>query len=230
MLSKKEKEQLVVEKYLSASNQCFEIEGFESPDFILKGNRCVIGCEVTDFHPDYSPKGSDLHKRESFINDLHKKIRSKLLKSFPFGYSFTINYIPTVGEKSQIDSEVDLVSQKIIDNIGSRVINTPSTNIRSIFFRKIGDFPSRISLMIRSDYIEPSSEWIEPIIESKSKKVEKWTGTYDKKWLVISIGLSRTGDMNLKRLNLSESLKSDIWDKIILIDIHFSEYLDINAT
>ena len=53
---------------------------------------------------------------------------------------------------------------------------------------------------------------------------------YDEKWLIISVGLSRSGDINLERLVLSEETGLKKWDKIVLIDIHFSKYLDINAT
>jgi len=37
MLTTKEIERLAVEKYLQASDQSYEVEDFESPDFILRG-------------------------------------------------------------------------------------------------------------------------------------------------------------------------------------------------
>jgi hypothetical protein len=230
MLSLKQKEKLAIEKYLTASNQYFEIEDFESPDFILKDKERLIGCEVTDFHPDYSPKGSVLHQRESYINDLHDKLKSKIRETNPIGYSFTIDYISIAKEKTKIDSEVELINRQIKENIDSTVLNNPSTNIRRIFIKKIEGFPTRFILMTSSDYVEPNSDWIKPIIESKTNKIEKWRGEYNEKWLLISIGLSRSGDLNLKRLDLSVDLKNNIWNKIILIDIHHSEYIDINAT
>lgn len=80
MRSPKDLEKLAVEKYLNASNQSFKIQEFESPDFILigKGNR--IGCEVTEFYTDYASKGSSLKKRESFLNELHPKNKSKIAR------------------------------------------------------------------------------------------------------------------------------------------------------
>ena len=73
-------------------------------------------------------------------------------------------------------------------------------------------------------------EWLTPIIKSKDKLQENWTNNYDEKLLIISVGLSRSGDINLERLVLSEETGLKKWDKIVLIDIHFSKYLEINAT
>ncbi|MFQ3182469.1 MAG: hypothetical protein ACI9Z4_002081 [Polaribacter sp.] len=84
--------------------------------------------------------------------------------------------------------------------------------------------------MTSSDYVEPNSDWIQPIIEAKTNKIEKWRDKYNEKWLLISIGLSRFRDLNLKSLDLSGDLKNNIWNKIILIDIYHSKYIDINAT
>ena len=163
MLSPKELEKLAVEKYLQATKQSYEIEDFESPDFILKGKGHEIGCEVTEFYPDYTPKGSSFRKRESYLNELHQKIRSKLLEQYPRGYSFSISYKPSVSERSSIDSEVDSVSLIIRENIESRLVNDPSSNIRRIFIRKIGDFSTQIPLMIFSDYVLPKVEWFKSI-------------------------------------------------------------------
>ena len=44
MLTTKEIERLAVEKYLQASDQSYEVEDFESPDFILRGKGKKIGC------------------------------------------------------------------------------------------------------------------------------------------------------------------------------------------
>jgi hypothetical protein len=84
--------------------------------------------------------------------------------------------------------------------------------------------------MTSSDYVEPNSDWIQPIIEAKTNKIEKWRDKYNEKWLLISISLSRFRDLNLKSLDLSVDLKNNIWNKIILIDIYHSKYIDIKAT
>jgi len=230
MLSPKKLEKLAVEKYLKASNQSYKIEDFESPDFILKAKGREIGCEVTEFYPDYTKKGSSLRKRESYLNELHQKIRAQLLEEYPRGYSFSISYKPTVSQRSSIDSEVDLVNLIVKENIESRLVNDPSANIRRIFIRKIGGFPTQIPLMIFSDDVLPKVEWFIPIIEAKTELIKKWNGTYNHKWLVISIGLSRSGDITISRIKDLEKLKSKYWDKIILIDIHFADYVEINAT
>jgi hypothetical protein len=72
MLTKKEIEKLSVKKYLNASKQSYDIEDFESPDFILRSNGTTTACEVTEFYPDYTAKGSGLRKRERYLNNLHQ--------------------------------------------------------------------------------------------------------------------------------------------------------------
>lgn len=230
MINKKEIEKLAVKSYLTASYQTFEIEDFESPDFILRNSDLTIGCEVTDFHPDYSSKGSNLHKRESFINDLHDRMRTKIKELFPLGYSFWISYQSEKSENSKIDSEVELLQQKIIENIDSSVIKNPSINVRLIFISKIENLTTKVNQMVATDYQTPKPEWIKSIIEAKTEIMDTWKGGYDEKWLLISVGLSRSGDLNLKKLKLSSELNCNDWNKIILIDVRFSEYLDINAT
>ena len=85
MKSPKEIERLALERFLSATNQEFIVEDSESPDFILKDGTKTIGCEITEFAPDYSPKGSKLRAREQFINKLHSKLREKIISKYPFG-------------------------------------------------------------------------------------------------------------------------------------------------
>jgi hypothetical protein len=230
MLTPKEIERLSVEKYLKASNQYYEIEDFESPDFILRGNGNEIGCEVTEFYPDYSPKGSTLRKRESYLNDFHQKLKLSLLNQYPKGFSFDLSYKPTGSKKCSNDEEVESVCLNIQKNINSRLINNPSTNISRIFIRRIEDIPTRITQMIFSDYAHPKAEWFKPIIVAKTNKMKKWNGIYDYKWLIISTGLSRSGEITVGRIKHLENLKSAFWDKIILIDIHFADYIEIDAT
>ncbi|SDG39480.1 hypothetical protein [Psychroflexus sediminis] len=229
MRSPKALEKLAVEKYLKASNQSFEIEEFESPDFILKGKGNKIGCEVTEFYTDYASKGSSLKKRESFLNELHQKIRVKLVELFPYGYDFTINYNSIVSKRTSIEVEVNTVSLSVSENIESELIDEPSTNISRISIRKIGNFPTRISSFIASDYTPPKVEWFIPIIKAKTEKIKKWNETYDRKWLVISTGLSSSGDVSLRHIRNIEKLKSAYWDKIIIIDINFADYVEINS-
>lgn len=229
MRSPKDLEKLAVEKYLNASNQSFEIEEFESPDFILKGKGNKIGCEVTKFYPDYASKGSSLRERESFLNELHQKIRVKLIEQFPRGFLFTINYKSIASKRTSIDSEVNTVSLNLSEHIESEQIDEPSVNIRRIFIKKIGDFNTKISSFVTSDYTPPKVEWFIPIIKVKTEKIKIWNETFDQKWLVISTGLSSSGDVSLRHIKDTEKLKSAYWDKIIIIDIIFADYVEINS-
>ncbi|MBZ9651647.1 hypothetical protein [Psychroflexus montanilacus] len=229
MRSPKDLEKLAVEKYLNASNQSFEIEEFESPDFILKGKGNKIGCEVTEFYPDYASKGSSLRERESFLNELHQKIRVKLFEQFPRGFLFSINYKSIASKRTSIDSEVNTVSLNLSEHIESEQIDEPSVNIRRIFIKKIGDFNTKISSFIASDFTPPIVEWFIPIIKVKTEKIQKWNDTYDQKWLLISTGLSSSGDVSLRHIKDTEKLKSAYWDKIIIIDIIFADYVEINS-
>jgi hypothetical protein len=230
MLTTKEIERLAVEKYLQASDQSYEVEDFESPDFILRGEGKKIGCEVTEFYPDYSPKGSDLRQRKRYLNNFHQKLKTKLLEYYSQGYTIGINYKPYMSEKSSTDLEVESVFFNIKQSINLRYINDPSKNIRGIFFHKIGDFPTLISQMIASDDITPKAEWLIPMIESKTKLMQNWNSTFSEKWLIISIGPSRTGYISINRIKNLDSVKYILWNKIILIDIHFADYIEIKST
>lgn len=230
MLSKKEKETLALEKYLKASGQSYEVKDFESPDFILNGDGRIIGCEVTEFYPDYTSNGSKLRKREGYLNKLHQSLRFKLLEQYPVGYSFSISYDPLSLSRSSIELEVLSVFEKIQNHIGSSKVKNPSINIRRILINKIGDYPSLISLKISSDYEEPQAEWFQSIIKSKSDRSKNWDGDYEQRWLLISIGLSRSGDVTIKRIKNLKNLNLNNWDKVILIDVNFSDYVEINAT
>jgi hypothetical protein len=156
-------------------------------------------------------------------------LRLSLLDQYPQGFSFAINYKPDNSEKSSTDEEITSVCSNIQKNINSSVINAPSPNINQIFIRKNGDFPTQISQMLCSDYIEVKTEWFKPIIAAKTKKQKNWNDSYDCKWLLISIGLSRSGEINLKEIEHLQELRSAYWDKIILIDINFADYIEINA-
>jgi hypothetical protein len=169
MLTTKEIERLAVEEYLQACDQSYEVEDFESPDFILRGEGKKIGCEVTEFYPNYSPKGSDLRQRERYLNNFHQKLKTKLLEYYPQGYAIDINYKPYMSEKSSKDLEVESVFFNIKQSINLRYINDPSKNSRELFFHKIGDFSTLISQMIASDGIIPKAKWLMPMIESKTK-------------------------------------------------------------
>jgi hypothetical protein len=114
-----------------------KIAYFESPDFILKEKERLIGGKLTDFHPDYSAKGSVLHQRESYINDLHDKLESKIRETNPIGYSFTIDYISIAKEKTKIDSEVELINRQIKENIDSTVLNNPSKILDGFLLKKL---------------------------------------------------------------------------------------------
>jgi hypothetical protein len=230
MLTTKEIERLAVEKYLQASDQSYEVEDFESPDFILRGKGKKIGCEVTEFYPDYSPKGSDLRQRERYLNNFHQKLKTKLLEYYPQGYTIGINYKPYMSEKSSTDLEVESVFFNIKQSINLRYINDPSKNIRGILIHKIGDFPTLISQMIASDDITPKAEWLIPMIESKTKLMQNWNSTFSEKWLIISIGPSRAGYISINRIKNLDSVKYILWNKIILIDIHFADYIEIKST
>lgn len=230
MLTTKEIERLAVEKYLQASDQSYEVEDFESPDFILRGEGKKIGCEVTEFYPDYSPKGSDLRQRKRYLNNFHQKLKTKLLEYYPQGYTIGINYKPYMSEKSSTDLEVESVFFNIKQSINLRYINDPSKNIRGILIHKIGDFPTLISQMIASDDITPKAEWLIPMIESKTKLMQNWNSTFSEKWLIISIGPSRTGYISINRIKNLDSVKYILWNKIILIDIHFADYIEIKST
>lgn len=81
--------------------------------------------------------------------------------------------------------------------------------------------------MIFSDYTSPKVEWFIPIIDAKTEKIKKWNKTYDQKWLVISTGLSSSGDVPIRHIKDTEKLKSAYWDKIIIIDINFGDYVEI---
>lgn len=235
MPSKKEKERLALNRYLKASGQLFEFDDFESPDFILKVDNKSIGCEVTEFYPDYTSKGSESRKRENYLNNLHNELRSKLLEQYPIGFSFTVSYKPNCSGRIGIKSEVkavigklqNLIDYDIVDNL---FINVTSVNVRGVFISRIGDFSSRVSLIIFSDYQEPKNEWIETIVESKAALLQKWKDKYTQNWLLISIGLSRSGDVTLNRIKDLKKLNIKTWDKVILIDINLNNYVEINAT
>jgi uncharacterized protein YeeX (DUF496 family) len=122
-----------------------------------------------------------LHQLEGYLNDLHDTLESKIREPNPIGYSFTIDYISIAKEKTKIDFEIELINRQIKENIDSTILNNPSTNIRRIFIKKIEDFPTRCILMTSSDYVEPTSDWIKPIIEAKTDKKEKWRDEYNEK-------------------------------------------------
>jgi hypothetical protein len=230
MLNKKEKERLALNKYLEASEQFFEFDDFESPDFILKVDDKLIGCEVTEFYPDYGSKGSKLRKRESHLNKLHHELRSKLIKKYLIGFSFSVSYKQYCSGKTPIKLEVEKVIGKLQYLSDYKIVDNPTINIRQIFIRKIGNLPSRISLMISTDYQEPKNDWFEPIIESKSTLLQNWKGNYAQNWLLISVGLSRSGDVTLNKIKDLKKLNTKNWDKVILIDVSFNDYVEINAT
>jgi hypothetical protein len=69
MLNQKKIERKAVERYLDSSNQLFDITDFESPDFILKNESHEIGCELTEFYPDYDATGSKLKERKKIIKN-----------------------------------------------------------------------------------------------------------------------------------------------------------------
>jgi hypothetical protein len=229
MLNQKELERKAVERYLDSSNQLFDITDFESPDFILKNESYEIGCEVTEFYPDYDATGSKLKKRESFIKKLHKTLGIELLDRYPKGFVFDICYEFAATEKTSIKSEV----QSVINNIESyfykgQVIPS-SINIRKISIRKTDLLPTRLILSIPSHYSDPTQEWLQPIIDSKSSKIKEWKRSFDKRWLIISIGISISGDLNLNKIKNLEILEPREWNKIILIDIPFGDYKEFNS-
>ena len=84
--------------------------------------------------------------------------------------------------------------------------------------------------MIASDYIAPKGKWLIPIIESKTKLMQNWNSTFSEKWVLISIGPSRAGDISINRIKNLDSAKYVLWNKIILVDIHFADYIEIKST
>jgi len=84
--------------------------------------------------------------------------------------------------------------------------------------------------MIASDDITPKAEWLIPMIESKTKLMQNWNSTFSEKWLIISIGPSRAGYISINRIKNLDSVKYILWNKIILIDIHFADYIEIKST
>lgn len=81
--------------------------------------------------------------------------------------------------------------------------------------------------MIASNGITPKAEWLIPMIESKTKLMQNWNSTFNDKWLIISIRPSRAGYISINRIKNLDSIKYVLWNKIILIDIHFSDYIGI---
>jgi hypothetical protein len=70
---------------------------------------------------------------------------------------------------------------------------------------------------------------LQPIIDSKSSKIKEWKRSFDERWLIISIGIPISGDLNLIKVKNLEILEPREWNKIILIDIHFGNYKEINS-
>ena len=83
--------------------------------------------------------------------------------------------------------------------------------------------------MLFSDFKTFKKEYIDTIIKEKTKLLKRWNQKFNQKWLIISIGLSMSSYLNIDDFEKSDSLKLDEWDKIILLDIHFSKYVEINA-
>jgi hypothetical protein len=89
MLSPKQLERLVLNKYLELTDQEFQILETESPDFILTSGDLNIGCEVTEYFPDYSSCGSNLRMRIAFIDTLNQEQGEQLVEVVQYGVSFT---------------------------------------------------------------------------------------------------------------------------------------------
>ena len=224
-------EKLTLERYLTASKQSYNIKQHETPDFILEKNGKIIGCEITEYYPDYSKKGSNTRKRESYLKKLHEKIETKLIEKFPKEYLFTINYKATSNIKSKINLEVEVekIHKLISENIDLRYLNNPSPNINSVIIDKQVNLSTKIIFMLFSDFKPFKKEYIDPIIKEKTKLLKRWNQKFNQKWLIISIGLSMSSDLNIDDFEKSDNIKLDEWDKIILLDIHFSKYVEINA-
>jgi hypothetical protein len=225
----KQLERLVLNKYLELTDQEFQILETESPDFILTSGDLNIGCEVTEYFPDYSSCGSNLRMRNAFIDTLNQKLREQLLELYPKGYSFTIHYSSESPGRTQIADEVNDVLQKIQSVSSKENIINPSPNINSIRIKSIGEYPSRILLFLSSKYESPSVDWIKPIIDSKTKKSTQWTNSFDHLWLLISVGLSRSTDLDLRKIRLSKELLGEVWGKIALVDVPLENFVEIDA-
>lgn len=229
MLSQKQLERLALNKYLELTHQEFQIKETESPDFILNTEDFNIGCEVTEYYPDYSSSGSSLKMRNSFIDKLNQTLRNQLLELYPKGYSFTIHYSSESPGRTRIEDEIKDVIQKIKISSSKGNIENPSPSIKEIRIKSIGEYPSRIILFLSSNYESPSVDWIKPIIESKTDKAAHWTKSFDQLWLLISVGLSRSTDLDLRSIRLSQDLLGEPWDKIALIDVALEKFIEIDA-
>lgn len=230
MLKSKEIEKLAIKKYLDVTGQSFEISEYESPDFILRGLDIEIGCEVTEYYPDYGPKGSELRKRESYLKQLHVRIRIMLIEKYPIGYRFSIIYKPKATKRSSIDAEVTSVDLAMNHNLKSQIIVNPSISISQIQIEQLNDLPTQAELLVYSDFLQNDKKSLEQIIEVKTGLSKKWNNRYKYKWLIISFGVSISGDVRFDLIKDLDKVKDNYWDKIVLIDINFGNYKEINAT
>lgn len=230
MRNQKELELLALNKYLDLTYQEYRVEKSESPDFNLKSADLSVGCEVTEYFPDYSSSGSTLKMRNAFLDKLNKRLRKKLLELFPNGYSFTIHYQPEQKGRSKISEEIEEVLHKINPDSPEASLEMPSQNIKRIVIKSIGHFPSRTMLFLSTNYESPSVDWIWPIIESKSQIATSWTNSFDQLWLLIAVGISRSSDLDLRTIKLSENMLGATWKKIALVDVSIEKVIEINAT
>lgn len=228
-MKKKEFELFVIDNYLRASQKqniySYSQLDNDPPDFLLNKGKQNIGCEVTEFFNDYDEKGAISKRSESIYADIHNKIRQKLLVEIPIGYFFTINYKPKILVHVNKEEESDKVIQILRNNLDNKFIKGISDSVNDITIKKISN---RKTLAIRSAgqrFVEPTEKIVENIIKSKIDDLVNWPSDIKEKWLLIHFGKSDPNIYSVKDFKRLKKVEYYGFDKIVLFDIAFKEYL-----
>ena len=225
MLSKQTTETFAVQQYLKTA----EINALvlpnlnDPPDVSININNSLIGCEVTRYSNN---SRLNLHSfnegREKFINEFFDKLKINLKAKYPFGYMITVNFYSNLNSKSDLDEEVNSVSQKILKNFRTGTINIKSKDVDSVRIEHLKFDNTLETCFALSTFKDTTStelifQNLRHIIRNKTKA--NWNGNYNEKWLLITFGNAFANTIVFKKLKKFKIDQSEFWDKLIFLNL-----------
>ena len=215
--------------------------GADPPDFIVTDGERRISIEMTRYHQDSGPRGSEGAKRESLEQRVMAVAQDVFEASNP---GVRVRVSPYFREGSLRRANVRAVAERVAILVAKAIPSDPSdsepaTTVRAdwdMFDREeLGEVLIHLSVsrwrnMSRGEwyatvggYMSPDIASLERPLRAKEGDLPKYKATVDESWLVIYAPVGHASaffDMEL----LSPQMFESTFDTVIFLDVHLGHF------
>ena len=188
-------------------------DGEDPPDFKLihKKTKEIIGIELTQCFV------SDGKEQFAYFDKIIENLRSHFSKTQFSNTSISVQFHRSDKRTPVNESElIELIENHLTNGFIGRLTN-PTTGVNNLSFVETSGKVSIVNIWIEnvSNY---NQDFFLERLQDKTIKLSEWKQKTDKRWLILSLGVSFESTIpSLDRIVLPNSL-TDKWDRIELMD------------